>query len=282
MSITYLNLAGKLTSNDNFMFKMAFDTSYHSQNLMYSTLAKGKICDPPLAFVLTHFLTAGDTFIDVGSHIGYYSLLALQKVGPNGRILAFEPNPETFSVLTLNAMINDAGNFHAFNCALSDKPGTSTLYVNNFDEGLSSLCNTSNDSEGEPYYDKVKPLAVMSLTLDQIADFAKCTKIKMIKIDVEGYEQKVLNGGGNFIRDFSPPYIVFEINNSIPNQETGQDYEIRERFSELDYHAYLVRPWPNSARIQEIFGKDTLIHLPKETVLELEYGNILLSKEKLE
>ncbi len=65
----------------NFNYRMGFDTAYHTQNFIYSNLVNGVFVDPPMVQVLTQFLQPGDTFMDIGSHIGYYSLLARQVIG---------------------------------------------------------------------------------------------------------------------------------------------------------------------------------------------------------
>jgi len=64
--------------------------------------------DPNLTDFLCHTLKSGQVFVDVGAHLGYFSLLAGRLVGPSGHVLAFEPAPETFALLERNIAFTEA------------------------------------------------------------------------------------------------------------------------------------------------------------------------------
>ena len=70
----------------------------------------------------------GDVAIDLGAHIGYYTLLLARLVGPTGRVLAFEPDPDNFALLSRNVEMNGYANVELFNAAASDRPGRSPLF----------------------------------------------------------------------------------------------------------------------------------------------------------
>lgn len=261
----------------NFNYRMGFDTAYHTQNFIYSNLVNGVFVDPPMVQVLTQFLQPGDTFMDIGSHIGYYSLLARQVIGTSGRVFAFEPNPATFSVLVLNSLLNNLGNLHAFNCALADQPGIATLHINQTDEGLSSLHKPA-DSGTSPA--EQKSVMVTAMTLDQLYDLYSFTRVQVVKIDVEGYEWQVIQGGARFFKECAPPFIVFEVNN-MDDSRVSDDFVIRNHFHAMGYHAYLIRPWPANADSEEQFRDKAVLPLASDVKLNIGYGNILLSKHVL-
>ncbi len=177
-------------------FQMAFDLRFPTQAMFHRLLSSGQLCEPPQVRALTEFLEPGDTFIDVGSHIGYFSLLALQMVGPSGNVFAFEPNHQTFSVLVANAMLNrgggggGGGNFYTFNSAVGDQPGTATFNINPHDEGMSSLMFRAQGSA---------QVTVHVTSLDNVAAIAGLKNIRMLKIDVEGFEENVIRGAANLI-----------------------------------------------------------------------------------
>jgi FkbM family methyltransferase len=78
-------------------------------------------------------LQPGDTFLDVGSHYGIYSVLASKLVGPAGRVIAVEPHPESLQVLRANLALNGCGNVEALNAAFSDSSGPIAMaYDENF------------------------------------------------------------------------------------------------------------------------------------------------------
>lgn len=260
-------------------FKMALDLSSQTQSVYYKSLAAGTLCDPYLTMVLVSMLVPGDTFVDIGAHIGYFPLLAIQMIGETGRVLAFEPNPAAFRGLTTNIILNRATNVHAFNCALSDRAGTATLHVHGDNEGLSTLHPVASDS-GDGY----RPITVMTETLDSFCELIRSLRVRMIKIDVEGHEQQVIAGGLRFIDEAKPDFIVFEVNNHIngkPNKANGEDFAIRRLLHERGYHAYLIRHWPDNDETSRAFGDQMLIEIKPEWRLKISYGNILMSRQAI-
>ncbi|MDQ6704357.1 MAG: FkbM family methyltransferase, partial [Acidobacteriota bacterium] len=74
-------------------------------------------------------LSAGAVFLDVGAHIGYFSMKAAPRVGTTGRVLAFEPNPETLKLLRDNVSANHAANITVEPIACTDREQQLTLYA---------------------------------------------------------------------------------------------------------------------------------------------------------
>jgi len=148
------------------------------------------------------FLKPGDTFLDIGSNIGLFSLLASGIVGPTGKIIAFEPSPLTYSRLMENITLNDFKNITARNIGLSDKTGT--LEMQQSDNGYDAW-NTFAPADSGKFH---KSISVPVATLDD--ELAHVTKenIALIKLDVEGWEKYVLEGGLQFLRDHSPTLII--------------------------------------------------------------------------
>src|SRR5438309_4114648 len=89
---------------------------------------------------LLEFLGPGMTFIDIGAHHGLYSLLASKKVGPSGRVVAFEPSPREFRRLRWNLALNRCRRVRAEPFALGATDGTADLFVClGWDTGCNSL-----------------------------------------------------------------------------------------------------------------------------------------------
>ena len=92
-----------------------------------------------------HTLRPDMTVLDIGAHVGQYSLIAASEVGPRGRVHSFEPNPSSFRRLTTNIELNGFSNVRPHPIALSDSIGEATLYVPKHDNlGEASLqpCQT--------------------------------------------------------------------------------------------------------------------------------------------
>lgn len=127
-------------------------------------------------------LTTGAVFVDVGSSEGDFALLAARLVGPTGRVIAFEPDPDNVETIRANVAANrfDTVTVHA--AALSDRDGEATLYQSAVSGWHSLLPNLENRDHN------VVTVPVMRL------DSVDLDRLDMIKIDVEGAEVAVLNG----------------------------------------------------------------------------------------
>src|SRR5712691_1786540 len=91
-----------------------------------------------LAWVLQR-LSPGDLFVDVGAHVGYFSLPAARRVGPSGRVIAIEPTPTSVEVLERNRSLNSSYWIEVIAAAASDRDGRALLNVNNLSPMWNSL-----------------------------------------------------------------------------------------------------------------------------------------------
>src|SRR5215218_126259 len=95
--------------------------------------------DPEELAILRGRIRDGFTFVDVGANIGAYSLFVGVLAGPSGRILAVEPQQDVFDRLTYNIRLNPHGTIKALDCAVADKPGELTMFVDARNRGESSV-----------------------------------------------------------------------------------------------------------------------------------------------
>jgi FkbM family methyltransferase len=145
-------------------------------------------------------------FLDVGAHIGIFTLKASRQVGPGGKAIAFEPNPETAALLRDNVSANHLGNVTVEEIACTDKDQQLTLYaapINN--TGASSLSKTNAS-----YGDAPRPFQVRGRPIDDVVRELNLDRVDAIKIDVEGAELQVLKGAEETLKRFHPK-IVLEV-----------------------------------------------------------------------
>lgn len=142
------------------------------------------VWEPMETSVLCGSLKEGDTLIDVGANIGYYTILAAKRVGPRGRVIAFEPEPNNFAILKRNVEANGFTNVILEQKALSNKPGTLRLYLEEENKGGHKVFQFGS---ARPFVE------VEAVRLD---DYLKEYKgrIDLIKIDTEGAEGAILEG----------------------------------------------------------------------------------------
>jgi FkbM family methyltransferase len=132
--------------------------------------------------------SSNDVVVDVGAHVGKYTLYA-SKLAKNGKIIAVEPNKESFKTLIENLKLNDCINVKAYNVAAFDKKCKLKFWIVKDERRCSVTEKRSNSFK-----------MVCAVPLSQILRDNKIEKIDWIKIDVEGAEIEVLKGTGKFLR----------------------------------------------------------------------------------
>jgi len=154
-------------------------------------------------------LHPGDTFVDVGSHIGLYSLLASAAVGAAGRVVAVDADPQTFARLGQNLRLNNVTNVQTYNYAVSNERGSLPLYRwsgTTANAGANTLIPTSNASDKW-----LRSCDVPCVTLSDLLSLAGVKSVTGLKIDIERAEYRVLS---RFIADapvsLLPSFILFE------------------------------------------------------------------------
>jgi FkbM family methyltransferase len=142
--------------------------------------------------VIGRILRPADTFVDVGANIGELSLFAARCVGKKGFVLSIEAHPRTFSYLKRNIEMNPHLNVQAINAAAGDRAG--------------EVCITSILSDDQNCVAEQSECHVPCVTLDELLPGS--TRIRLLKLDVEGYEKCVLGGAARVLA--RTDYVYFE------------------------------------------------------------------------
>jgi FkbM family methyltransferase len=188
-------------------------------------------------------LKDGDVFIDIGSNIGLFSLIASNLVGRNGKVISFEPSPKTFKRLEENIELNELQNVKLNNIGLSDKKGTLKLHVS--ENGHDAWDTFATDINNIKYQNSIE---VNINTLDNEIENIGVNNIKLIKIDVEGWEKFVLLGAIETIKKFSPILLIeFTAENT---ENAGYNVlEIYDIVTNLGYRWYRYKK--NKLKLEE-------------------------------
>jgi FkbM family methyltransferase len=206
-----------------------FDVIYVLADLSSLNVISPKYESPVLKKLMS-LVNENSIFIDVGAHIGKYSLLLARRAK---LVVAIEPDPISFSALKRAIMINKLRKIVALNIAVSDTDGQCFFYMHRW-----SVVSSIKVSQGS-----FKTILVKSMTLDSIAKTLK-TRIDVIKIDVEGAEVEVIKGAKNLLTQHKPK-LVMEVwednfNNVIDLLEgLGYKYEILEHYINERYYNIL-------------------------------------------
>jgi FkbM family methyltransferase len=156
---------------------------------------------PALGPLLDRVLRSGDGFVDVGANIGIYTCWAARIVGPAGWVHAFEPIPSTCEVLRRHLDQNQLIDRVTVTCAAGGgHSGTMTLY---------ELAGVSGWASSYPRRPNSKPVEVPVVTID--CQTANLPTPRLVKIDVEGFEQYVLKGMSGLLTRENPPVVAMEL-----------------------------------------------------------------------
>ena len=180
------------------------------------------------------YLNGDAVFVDVGAHIGYYSLKAAAVLGSRGRVIAVEPNPPTVKKLQANISASSASQVHVYPVACSDRESTLVLYsAPRANTGQTSLSRANAGQEGAI----AAEFRVPARPLDAIVLDDGVQRVDVIKIDVEGAETLVLRGAQWTLDRFHPVVIVELIEKQLQAMGTSSA-ELRGLLAAHGYAAH--------------------------------------------
>ncbi len=148
--------------------------------------------------MLGRWASRGAWVLDIGANVGHYVSRLSEIVGVTGRVLAFEPVPQTFEILAANVALFPLKNVTLLNVAVSETTTVLRMTIPKFDTGLNNYYMATVTNEPAE-------LSVLCLPIDSLR-IPKC--VKLAKIDVEGHELSVLKGMEQLLMRDHPTLIV--------------------------------------------------------------------------
>ena len=192
----------------------------------------GAAYEPDVRKCLSSLLRAGDTFVDVGAHIGFFSLIASSLVGSQGKVYAFEADATLFQTLHSNAL--------AYPWLVSSlravwKNSGSVTFSNPWQAGESGwgkLAAVRNEGH---------TASVQAISLDDWYESVGSPPIRLIKIDAEGSEPFILEGAQRMIAS-SRPYLIIELNDNLLREVGQTRANIADSLREQVYRLFAIGP----------------------------------------
>lgn len=158
----------------------------------------------------------GNVCLDIGANVGYYTHLFAEIVKPQGTVIAVEPLERNASLIKLNASINNTEEIiRIFQVAISDTDHQEVDFSNTMDSAFSFVVNAEgSEREGSNHIRPGQVITkVKTLTVDRIVEMTGVKQLDVVKIDVEGFEHKVLKGMSNTLSnpEMRPKLIMMEL-----------------------------------------------------------------------
>jgi FkbM family methyltransferase len=138
----------------------------------------------------------GDTVVDIGAHMGRYTITSSKSVGASGKVIAVEAHPYNFRILQHNLRLNKLKNVSALNWAVYSKKARLKLYLPDEDLGYTMHHSLMTNYLVSKYSKEIERryIEVEADTLDNLLKIRGINEVNWIKIDVEGAEYEVLRG----------------------------------------------------------------------------------------
>lgn len=233
-------------------FRFSLDLNQFSQKIMWEHLAKGVPYEPEASYFILNVLEKGDCFIDIGAHIGYFSLLAASLVGPEGKVLSFEPEHSNYNHLKENIGLNGFNNIQIFKLALGSEDEEKQFFINLDNDGGHALWNVGTHPFNTKSRDNLVTRNIRVATLDHLLENEQLTILKFIKIDTEGAEHDILRGGINTIIKHRVPYILCEINRFGLNKMGTNENNLRFFLENIGYETHILIHHNSDTRIRRL------------------------------
>ena len=164
--------------------------------------------------IIEHFTPKeGDIVVDIGAHMGRYTIIGAKRVGAQGKVVAIEAHPGNFEMLNRNIKLNQLTNVIPLNYAVYSKETKIKLYLPDEESGYTMHHSIMSNYVFTKYKDKTedKFVEVSANTLDYFLQLEGITDVNWIKIDVEGAEFEVLKGAHNVLSNSKNISLLIEV-----------------------------------------------------------------------
>jgi FkbM family methyltransferase len=232
-------------------------------------LLESGVYEPETVGVFRAVVRPGMVVADIGANIGYHTVILAKRVGRKGAVHAFEPDADTYQELVANVRRNRCAHVHCSGLALSAVSGRQSLYL-----GLDSV----NSALRPNLHSGTATVAVETITLDTYVSRAGLNRLDLLKIDVEGAERLVLEGGVRTLNNFRPMLIV-EL--SVHSDVFG--YSARDLCSYIAEQAYTLfsiglRPMRLFAEVPDDFEFCNVFAVPNESIAALSARGVVCTE----
>jgi FkbM family methyltransferase len=193
-----------------------------------------------VAAIMVRVLGDGDMAVDVGANAGFFTILMAHLVGANGKVVSFEPGANTVNRLKNNIKLNHLDNVTLIERPVSNREEEVTFHLNSDDSGGNALWNPADFPINYKSQATELSQTMTSITLDNVFMKNSLPIPKLIKIDTEGAEQRVLEGAKRLITGAAIPFIIAELHAFGLEKMGHSQTSLRSLMSELGYSTFLL------------------------------------------
>lgn len=253
----------KTIHNFDLIINPKIDKGVESSLYISGTYEKG------ILNLMEFILNRGDIFVDVGANIGLMSIHAAKIVGNEGVVYSFEANPDTEKILNKNRSLNGLSNLRIVQKALGSSNSSGKIYTNwHVNRGGASLIKPEHESN---FYE------VDVVRFDDFMKDKLNKDIRLLKIDIEGFELEALKGFGTILSGGNAPALIIECSATGNNSNTMELFRYIRNVN--DYRVYKLKN--GKERISKLLAIENKSQLPKHDNIICLLPNHLNSPNKL-
>lgn len=191
--------------------------------------------------LLRRWLRPGDVMIDCGANVGLLTLVGAAAVGPNGVVYSIEAHPTIFGYLRQNVALNDARNVRLIHAAMGEREGTASFSDRAADDGNHIV------GAGEGIDVPMRTLAAI---------VPEGMHVRLLKLDVEGYEKFVVEGAGGVLRECA--CIYFESSDELFGR---YGYRCRDLFGMLEREGFVLFRYAGERQLERLPSGYQSVHI---------------------
>lgn len=241
--------------------RMYFPALSLKESMVYGTYERDTVA------IFQKLVKPGMNVVDIGAHIGFYTLLAARLVGRKGRVYAFEPNPEVLDFLVRNIVENGYQEIvHVIPKAAASQHGKTRLYLSNLESGEASFYPSQQVSGSG--------VEVETVSLDEFFAGEGWPRIDVMKVDVEGAEVEVLKGMKELVRRNRALKLIVEFSPHAQIKAVGSPVVVLNVLLDLGFKSfYAIRYGLREVKVPE--DLEVLTQMAETS----RYVNILCQKD---
>ena len=219
-------------------FDLALDADAPNDAWMLNIFNQRLCYEPEVVHVMSRAVRLGDICVDVGANVGFFTLLLAKLVGDGGHVTALEPGRNILARLKQNISRNNVTNVVLIEQPAWNKREKIKFHLNADSTGGNAIWDPGLWEANEMSRANPQSYEIEAVALD---DFV-VPSTRLIKIDTEGAEQRVLEGMEHALKFYHPPFIIAELAPFGLETLGCSGNSMREYMHEFDYETFLIHP----------------------------------------
>jgi FkbM family methyltransferase len=255
----------------SFKFQLDLTASDPTEKAVLDCYDEGILYEGDVAGLMINVLRSGDIVVDIGANCGFFTVLAASLVGPNGHVVAVEPSPECLARLRTNLRLNELVNVTVVDRVATAYSGEAQLFLNSDNSGGNAMWDPGDLPSNPKSRASPKIISVAATTVDGELRQRGLGTPKLIKIDTEGAEEKVLKGAMGHLANRGIPFVVAELHEFGLAKLGDSQQSLRGLMEGLGYSTFglyhsnsIPKFIPRGTQIQSPFIVNLLFSTPEK------------------